>query len=477
MVLAAEGDWPESWPSYELIVALAQTQARSASDGEDLAHSAIARALDFVARTGNRIGTGWFVVALANLRRDRFRRQQGRVVGATTGIDIDALPDAASASRRERALMEDALTLLAGEVRLLPQEMREVLRLRFFENKTVAEIAKALGVSTRTVDRRIEEAMKRLGGRMRTGRGALHPGLVALVEIGRRSGGPATAPAAGKAAKGIKAAAVLGVGTVSAVAVVLAARFAVPSSSDSGLAPLASMELRRESAAGGGALVEPSALLFAGTTDRYAAAAPQVADETGGAGGSTETDSSADADVAGREFKIELTVNGEPATDRNGWRVFRPIFEPDANRDESLTPKSESPEWGDEPGVAVFRLPDVAGIWLFRFEHDATGQAVWIHDEARASAPRGVSLHSAPCTLDAAAFAEAMEAPDDRTVMLGNPEPGVWSACALVAGDAKVGGWQCTAAVMGRNEVVRTSNAFHPDDWPRLLKTPIHVSH
>lgn len=65
------------------------------------------------------------------------------------------------------AAWEEALDHLRTELREMPAELREVLLLHRFQHQTYAEIAKSLGMSTRTVERRMSQALDFLAARMR----------------------------------------------------------------------------------------------------------------------------------------------------------------------------------------------------------------------------------------------------------------------------------------------------------------------
>lgn len=103
-----------------------------------------------------------FVFATArNLLIDRVRRE--RIIPIDTVTDLDALNIASAEAGPDRIVMaRDALRRLRASLGSLPQELREIIVLRKIEGLSRQEIATKLGVTERTVTRRIAESARAL---------------------------------------------------------------------------------------------------------------------------------------------------------------------------------------------------------------------------------------------------------------------------------------------------------------------------
>jgi RNA polymerase sigma-70 factor, ECF subfamily len=104
----------------------------------------------------------WLYTIAANLARDHWRRQQHIASHAET------LRQAADGGAGKIAAEEERLTTLLDANRLrdclerLPHDYREALILRFHEGLTMADIGKALGVSTSGAKMRISRGVEKL---------------------------------------------------------------------------------------------------------------------------------------------------------------------------------------------------------------------------------------------------------------------------------------------------------------------------
>lgn len=98
-----------------------------------------------------------FTVA-ANLARDHIRRLVSRRAvmaqsdGSEDAASTEALPDAALIAREEEALLHAA-------IQALPARTRAVFLLFHVENRSYREIAAALGISPRTVEYHLRQAL------------------------------------------------------------------------------------------------------------------------------------------------------------------------------------------------------------------------------------------------------------------------------------------------------------------------------
>jgi RNA polymerase sigma-70 factor (ECF subfamily) len=103
-----------------------------------------------------------------NLARDHFRRRLSR--RASLHLDIDEQPVIDDSADPQRALAwQQTVGAIKAGIRELPPLTRRVFLLSRFRNKTYPEIAAMLGVSTRTVERKMSEAMDVLAKRMGEG--------------------------------------------------------------------------------------------------------------------------------------------------------------------------------------------------------------------------------------------------------------------------------------------------------------------
>jgi len=101
-----------------------------------------------------------------NVAREYYRRRARRHADQHVELDeASVLPD--ELMPEQRVVWEDALLHLKRELRDMPLELRAVLLLHRFEQQTYPEIAVTLGVSTRTIERRMSQAIEYLTRRMR----------------------------------------------------------------------------------------------------------------------------------------------------------------------------------------------------------------------------------------------------------------------------------------------------------------------
>jgi len=103
-----------------------------------------------------------------NLARDHFRRRTTRRAGAHFDVDDVEIADERAGPEHD-VVWEQTIDSIKQGIKELPPVTRRVFLLSRFRNKTYPQIAALLGVSTRTVERKMCEAMEllaeRLGGR------------------------------------------------------------------------------------------------------------------------------------------------------------------------------------------------------------------------------------------------------------------------------------------------------------------------
>ncbi len=102
-----------------------------------------------------------------NLARDHHRRQRFR-----DHDNLDELPEAAwptaGTSPDQAVAADQVLTLLRSAILDLPPITRDVFLKARMQNLGYAEIAREMGLSVRTVERRVAEAMQALCDRLRS---------------------------------------------------------------------------------------------------------------------------------------------------------------------------------------------------------------------------------------------------------------------------------------------------------------------
>ncbi len=100
-----------------------------------------------------------------NLARDHYRRQRFRAHEPLEELPTTAQPHAAG-SPVDSAHWEQAIQSLAEALRVMPDPTRQVFLRARIDNRSHAEIARELGISVRTVERRLSEALGSLATRL-----------------------------------------------------------------------------------------------------------------------------------------------------------------------------------------------------------------------------------------------------------------------------------------------------------------------
>jgi len=101
-----------------------------------------------------------------NLARDHHRRQRFRAHGRLDDLDESQLPLGSSPDQAVAA--EQLLLLLRASIRDLPPATRAVFFKARMQNMSYAHIGQELGMSVRTVERRMAEAMSVLCEKLRS---------------------------------------------------------------------------------------------------------------------------------------------------------------------------------------------------------------------------------------------------------------------------------------------------------------------
>lgn len=120
---------------------------------EDVAH------LEAVSRT-------YLFQIATNLARDHYRRRATR--RSSAHLDVDEVEIADERAGPEHSLVWDTtIDSIKEGIKQLPPTTRRIFLLSRFRGKTYPQIALLLGVSTRTVERKMSEAMQVLAARLR----------------------------------------------------------------------------------------------------------------------------------------------------------------------------------------------------------------------------------------------------------------------------------------------------------------------
>lgn len=158
------------------LYAIAFGLSGDSSHAEDLVLRTVERVLDKVeSYSGEDSFFNWMCVILLNLHRDENRgkvRQGTFLAGSVKDMDSFIEP-----SESERIVNEVDCGIVRQILEHMPDNMREVLLLHYFDNQPVAKIAKYLSVSQGTVKSRLYYARMMLARRLGVG---IKRGVVAL---------------------------------------------------------------------------------------------------------------------------------------------------------------------------------------------------------------------------------------------------------------------------------------------------------
>jgi RNA polymerase sigma-70 factor (ECF subfamily) len=139
----------------------------SPDDAAELVQESYARLLQHqdVAQIESVNRTYLFQIA-TNLARDHYRRHATRRSG--THVDIDDLDiEDQRAGPEDNLSLDNTVDSIKAAIKELPTMTRRILLLSRFRGKTYPQIALLLGVSTRTVERKMSEAMQLLATRLK----------------------------------------------------------------------------------------------------------------------------------------------------------------------------------------------------------------------------------------------------------------------------------------------------------------------
>ena len=145
---------------YPSLVAVADSILLDHHLAEDAAQETLAAACRQLAKLKKpeRFGP-WIVVICRNVAKDILReiqKQRKPVKAACRGDQCDCEQD------------DDQRAILAEALQMLPKHLREVVFLRFYNEMSYRQMAKALGATEQVIDGRIRRAKKKIANYLKT---------------------------------------------------------------------------------------------------------------------------------------------------------------------------------------------------------------------------------------------------------------------------------------------------------------------
>jgi RNA polymerase sigma factor (sigma-70 family) len=138
------------WRYYDSLVAMANSILPNHQLAEDAAQEALAAACRDLAKLKKPERFGPWVGAICrNVARDMLQQQKKRPVQFVAEYQNDCPDD------ERKAALDEAI----GQ---LPQHLREVIFLRFYNEMSYEQMAKVLGATEQTIDGRIRRAKKKI---------------------------------------------------------------------------------------------------------------------------------------------------------------------------------------------------------------------------------------------------------------------------------------------------------------------------
>ncbi|MEJ7596116.1 MAG: RNA polymerase sigma factor [Planctomycetaceae bacterium] len=148
--------------SYRRVLAYCQSRVFHLADAEELAQESLIRAMVDLPALSEPTAYGAWLRGLANHVCSDWHRHQRRVPQSEL-MDVAASPETDPA---DQAAMADERVMLQSQMRELPEELREVLLLFYYEDFSYDEMAAWLGVARATVSERLSRARNLLRIRM-----------------------------------------------------------------------------------------------------------------------------------------------------------------------------------------------------------------------------------------------------------------------------------------------------------------------
>ena len=135
----------------------------SAEEADDLTQETLIRAYTHVAGFRGASPAAWLYRIAANVAVDHLRRQRLKTVTLDSAPESPVQPD-----MLRGVLAAERSTTMAGVIRELPPCHQRILHLRYFEDRSVAEIAGAMNCSTVAAKLRVFRAVTALRKRCAT---------------------------------------------------------------------------------------------------------------------------------------------------------------------------------------------------------------------------------------------------------------------------------------------------------------------
>lgn len=148
---AAYGELARRW--YRRLFAFCEARVRM-GDAEDLVQDVLLRAYHGLGTLGNPDHFGPWLRGIAQHACLDWCRQQYRQRRHRTNPDVELVPDRTPQS----GLCPDERAVLRTQLALIPEELREVILLHYYENQTYDAMAQWLGVARATVSERLAKA-------------------------------------------------------------------------------------------------------------------------------------------------------------------------------------------------------------------------------------------------------------------------------------------------------------------------------
>ena len=142
---------------YGVLYSIAYGYARNHSSAEDLVQSAVTKALQAIKKLHDPEAiVGWLAAITRNACLEQVRRRKGRFEEP-----VEAAFSLETTKKIDINLFETQ-TLVLQAINILPENQAIAIRLRFFEDCDLDEIAERLGLRKNTVEVRIHRALAAL---------------------------------------------------------------------------------------------------------------------------------------------------------------------------------------------------------------------------------------------------------------------------------------------------------------------------
>jgi len=146
------------------VLAVCRARVGQPSAAEDLAQEALLRSVQHLSALADPARFGAWLRGIAVHVCCDWLKARGGTDAAVTQDGFDPADHAESPSQQVEH--EDNRRRLLAEVQALPEDLREVILLHYFDRVTYAELSDVLGVSRATVNTRLAKAREQLARRL-----------------------------------------------------------------------------------------------------------------------------------------------------------------------------------------------------------------------------------------------------------------------------------------------------------------------